>query len=482
MGISSPVTIVGLSQSNSYIQIPNEPINFEEYLDSAAYSYFSGMMTDAEPDEGAIPAQGRTYSVSLPGPRNLTGGAYYDYLDITFANMSSAASNGMKLFVKENNPYVPAGATTSAAVTQNIATGWLSAAIDIPAATNTDSPTFKTIRFNIGNAIVGANDMIFKFYVPALSAAKYARTYTTDGAEAYLKKSMLRSLSKYSFQNLGLPTDWRIGLAYANADYIANQADATNSGNWTYANGDSFTFYDSPNPSSIPWMLVKWHQVGTSAKKTVEMVGDSIMQGYGDNNEILSVEGITRRLNLNNTSQNTNRFFINLGQSGSTPEQYLARWEGIAKTTSATAMAYSIYSPNGFFDGGLIIPSRIQDMKDNCILAETKAAQYGRVFIPCFITNTNLYQLNQLPASAAAQNVTFHVKDLYDWAIARYGNRLWNLQPAVNDTTNTIGINMASEYTDDQTHPNIAGIDALGALAISTFDDVYANCLAYSLA
>lgn len=465
------------SPSNVYSSVPDVS-NFTEYLDSSIYTYFSGMMTDAEPDEGSITEQGRTYSVSLQCPKTLNNGAYYDYLDITFANMSSANANGMKFLIKENNPYTNAGATTSAAITQDITTGWLSASIDISAATDTTTPTFKTYRFNLGNSIVGGNDFNLRFFVPPLSAAKYARTFTTCGASSYEKNSMFTSLSKYNFGLLGLPTNWRIGLAYVNDDYISNQASATNSSNWTFATGAEIESYYPPSPSSIPWILIKWHEVGTSAKKVVEMVGDSIMQGYGDNSCILSVEGLTRRLNLNNTSQDTNRFFINFGQSGSTPEQYLDRWEGLAKNTSATAMVYSIFSPNGYFNEGTIIDARIPAMSANCVAAEALATQYGRVFIPCWITNTNLFQLNNLPASAATQNTTYKAKELYDWAIARYGNRLWNLQDAINDTTNTVGTNMAAQYTDDQTHPNQNGIDALGSLAISTFDTVYANCLA----
>jgi hypothetical protein len=470
-GNSSPSSVYGATPDVS---------SFVEYTDSSLYQSFSGMMTDIEPNEGNIPSQGRTYSTGIPVPRQLLSGAYYDYIDITFANMSLSAANGMKIFVKPNTPYADSGAILSAAVTQNITTGWLSAAVNISAAEDTTTPTFKTIRFNLGTTFNGQSpdQMIFKMFVPPLSAAKYARTFTTCGAASYEKNSMYSSFSRNTFSNINLPSNWRIGLARADGDMLANQQQSLSASNWTFATGQEVESYYPPSPSSIPWMLIKWHQVGTVNRKIIEMVGDSIMQGYGDRGLILSVDGITERLNFNNKTQNTNKFFVNFGQSGSIPEEYLSRWEGMARSTSASAMVYSIFSPNGYFDNGTIIDARIPAMSANCVLAENLAAQYGRVFIPCWITNTNIYQLNTLPASAASQNTTYKAKELYDWAIARYGNRLLNLQSAIDDETNTIGINMDAAYTQDQTHPNENGINALGSLAISQFDTVYANCLA----
>lgn len=469
-GVSSP--------SNQVSGVP-EVSTFTEFKDSSIYTSFSGMMTDVEPDESNIPAQGRTYCTTLLFPLVLTGSSTYDYVDITFANMSSATSTGMKVYIKRNLPYIgDAGVITSAAVTGNITTGWVSAAVNISAAEDTTTPTFKTIRFPFGTPVTGEDTITIKMFVPPLSAAKYARTFTTCGADSYSMNSMFDSLSKDVFSYRNLPSNWRLAIGYTNGDKLADQATGSNLSAWTVSTGAEIGSFVKPYGSSVPWMLMKWHQTGTSAKKIIEMVGDSIMQGYGDYGSVLSVQGITSRLNFNDKSQNTNKFFVNFGQSGSIPEEYLSRWEGLARSTSATAMVYSIFSPNGYFDQGNPIESRIPAMSANCVLAETLAEQYGRVFIPCWITNTNIYQLNTLPASAASQNSTFIAKRLYDWAIARYGNRLLNLQPAIDDETNTIGINMDAAYTTDQTHPNENGINALGSLAISQFDTVYTNCLA----
>jgi len=68
------------------------------------------------------------------------------------------------------------------------------------------------------------------------------------------------------------------------------------------------------------------------------------------------------------------------------------------------------------------------------------------------------------------------VKDLLDWAKARYGAQLLDLHSAVQPTgaDATIGPSIASIYTSDETHPNWDGYDALGAKAVEIFDAVYA--------
>jgi lysophospholipase L1-like esterase len=72
------------------------------------------------------------------------------------------------------------------------------------------------------------------------------------------------------------------------------------------------------------------------------------------------------------------------------------------------------------------------------------------------------------------------VKNLLDWAKARYGNQLLDLHEAVQSKY-TVGPAMQSApmigevpYTDDQTHPNVAGYDALGEKAVDIFPSVYA--------
>jgi len=76
------------------------------------------------------------------------------------------------------------------------------------------------------------------------------------------------------------------------------------------------------------------------------------------------------------------------------------------------------------------------------------------------------------------------VKDLLDWAKARYGAQLLDLHSAVQPTgaDATIGPSMASIYTSDGTHPNRDGYDALGAKAVEIFDAVYAAARAAQLA
>lgn len=471
------VNSTGQSEQSNIVTGTPEVSTFNIYSVPEVVTSFSGMMKAEQPDDENIPPEGATFSISMPTIKNISTitSAYYDYVDITFANMSTSAATGMVVAIKNNSPWVNAGAAVSAAMTQNTSTGFLSAAVDISAAAP-GGITTKTIRFPLTN-VNGSDDMAIRFYVPESQALTYARTFTTCGSTSYNKTTIFKSFSLASFSLLNLPLDWQVGIARTSGNKIQDMS-ASNSANWKYI-GSGFGAYKPPDyPSSIPWMCLKWHMKNVPSIRTFELVGDSIAQGYGNNDNTLNVQGITQTININSVSAvgtSSVNWFINFGQSGFTPEQYLARWEEIAKTTSATALIYSIFSPNGYFNGGVPIYSRIEDMKNNCLLAEQKAAQYGRLFIPCFITNTNMFQLNTTPAISATQNTTWIVKELYDWAISTYGNRLLNLQPAVADTTNPIGINMDPQYTYDRTHPNDAGIEALGAKALADIDTVYQN-------
>lgn len=208
-------------------------------------------------------------------------------------------------------------------------------------------------------------------------------------------------------------------------------------------------------------------------RKIIECVGDSITVGYNDHDIILSVEGYPQRLNRVLGAKSGEFEFINFGQSGFRPEQYLARWASFANSnrTEGSALVYSIYSPNGYFDNGYPIgASRNTELINNCLLAEQYATQYGRLFIPCFITGTNLFLINQSTI----------VKDILDWAQNRYGARLLDLHNAIQDQTNQLAPYMASQYTDDQTHPNTAGYDVLGVEAVSKFVSCYNAALIHA--
>jgi len=102
--------------------------------------------------------------------------------------------------------------------------------------------------------------------------------------------------------------------------------------------------------------------------------------------------------------------------------------------------------------------------------AEQAAYDYGRIFIPSFITGTNYALIG------TGRDDTGLVKDLLDWAKTRYGAQLLDLHSAVQPTgaDATIGPSMANKYTSDQTHPNWDGYDALGVKAVEIFDAVYA--------
>ena len=455
--------------------------SFVEYSDSETFSSFSGMLTDSPYDESPIPAEGRTFSISISNPNALSGSAYVDYVDMTFANLRSVPAEGMKVYIKTNNPYTPFGAAVSALGTNDASTGWVSASVSIPGISGTETVKTTTVRLNLGTTTFnGTSDLLLRMFVPYQTSGNYARTYTTCGSEFYENSSIMTNFSKHQFELLNLPTNWRMGIATISGDESANRK-TVNLNDWSYTSdseNDSISYYSVPAPGAIPWFLIKWHYVGVPERKIIEMVGDSIMQGYGDIGNILNVRGITGRANLNSRPLSGGYWFVNEGQSGFTPEQYLARWEGIAKTTSATALVYSIYSPNGYYSGGIpIYPQRITDMQNNCILAEQKAEEYGRVFIPCFITNNNMYNYSSPGTSGTVWGYTYQALELLDWAKARYGNRLLDLTPAVQNPDND-GLSMDPSYTDDATHPNTAGYDALGTKFINDFPTVYANCLA----
>jgi hypothetical protein len=471
-GRTSSNVVSGIATSSSFV----------EYYDSETFTSFSGMMTDLPYDESPIPQEGRTFSLSISNPNALSGSAYVDYVDLTFANLRSEPAEGLKVYLKTNNPYIPNAVAVSAAITNDASTGWVSATVNVPGIIGTETIRTNTVRINLGTTTFnGTSDLALRMFVPYQTSGNYARTFTTCGSENYFNNSMFHSMSKHQFELLNLPQEWRVGISTISGDETINTT-TLDMNNWNstsaYDSGAIF-LYMVPAPGSIPWIQLKWHYNGVPERKIIEMVGDSIMQGYGDNNDILNVRGITGRANMNNRPLSAGYWFINQGQSGFTPEQYLERWEGIAKTTSATALVYSIYSPNGFYNAGNpIYPQRIIDMQNNCILAEEKAAQYGRVFIPCFITNNNMFNHNANETPGTVWGSTWQALELLDWAKARYGNRLIDLTPAIQNPDNVGGLSMDYAYTDDQTHPNTAGYGVLADKFIADFPTAYANCLA----
>ena len=88
-----------------------------------------------------------------------------------------------------------------------------------------------------------------------------------------------------------------------------------------------------------------------------------------------------------------------------------------------------------------------------------------------------MFNYSQAGTSGTVWGYTGLALDLLDWAKARYGNRLLDLTPAIQNPNNE-GLSMDTPYTDDQTHPNSAGYDVLGTKFIADFPTVYSNCLA----
>jgi hypothetical protein len=111
---------------------------------------------------GPIPAEGRTYSTSLFRPFPVSGTQHYDYIDMTFANLRDVPATGMKIFIKENSPFISHGAAVSANVTGNIKTGWVSAAVDIDGISGTETIKTKTVRFNLGTSAYQNNDLLVR--------------------------------------------------------------------------------------------------------------------------------------------------------------------------------------------------------------------------------------------------------------------------------------------------------------------------------
>jgi lysophospholipase L1-like esterase len=470
------------------------------------------MMADAEPDEGTInatynsdgsvktpaiispiPAAGRTYRGSIK-PYNQEAVTGVQFL---LGNMTAAQIRGAKMLMGiasvVNADQLPThGGTVNNAITGDPRTGWVKVKIkgaeDLPVEPGPDGTGLAwtdLISFS-SNFQPGDGEIVWRIWVPNRATAPYARTFSSS--LLYGELSALRGLAMFQASVLGLDTSqngsWMY-YGYVDGDLVTNPALVVT---WhtTPPPPPNFDAYSKDHVTATPVLGFRWK--ASRSLPVIEFVGDSITQGYGDDGQYVSVDGVPGRLIRSlGSGPNAQYTFINFGQSGWTPEQYLARWKGLAAAdpNGATAMVYSIYSPNGFADGGPHTnTTRINEMEANCIAAEQAAHANGRIFIPCFITGTNMGLLGPNTARTDwAQDNTGLVKSLLDWALARYGNQLLDLHSVIQDKK-TIGpaiqdgMTGTPSYTDDETHPNTLGYDTLGDYAVTIFPTIYANARA----
>ncbi len=446
---------------------------------------------DAEPDEGAIPAAGRTYRGAIK-PQNKEAVLGVQFL---LGNLTKQQVRGAKMLMgiasPANSGQLPTNnGTPSNIITGDPHTGWvqvkLGGAVDLPVNADVDGTglAWTDLVGFASNFKPGDGEIVWRLWLPNRATAPYARTYSS--APHFDSFSAIRSLTLFQRDVLG-NTDWMY-YGYADGDHVTNPAA---SATWqTTPDPNIFNAYGSPNVSAIPILGYRWK--ATRSLPVIEWVGDSITQGYGDHDQIVNVDGVPGRvIRALGSGTNASYTLINFGQSGFTPEQYLARWKGLARADllGATAMIYSIYSPNGFADGVHTNTDRIRAMEDACVAAEHAAHDLGRIFIPAFITGTNMNLLN--PSLDGTKvwvgDQTWLVKELLDWAKARYGNQLLDLHEVIADKA-TLGPAMqdgftgSPSYTNDETHPNTLGYDTLGAKAISRLPTVYNNARAAQVA
>ena len=422
---------------------------------------FSGMMTNNQPDEGPILEQGRTWFTAFSPLYDLSA----NYIELIFCNMLNNNVSGLMYRVAEDV------AKNSTSYSTNPLVGWVSGTVDI-SASDSNGHTFKTIRINFPTPKRNPKIHIYLYHPYYTSSNNYARSFTTNGSTGAQKNSIFGGLDYlYTAYKWNYDTSNFIEMDFCDGNYVENITSF--SATHTKLSQASSEMYAPNKPSSVPMVGLRFGRSDNKKRKIIECVGDSITVGYNDHDVLLSVEGYPQRLNKYLGSVSGDFEFINFGQSGFRPEQYLARWASYANCNQrdGTALVYSIFSPNGYFDNGHPIgASRNTEIINNCLLAEQYANLYGRLFIPCFVTGTNLYLLN----------VSTIVKDILVWAQNRYGSRLLDLHNAIQDQTNLLAPYMASQYTDDQTHPNTNGYDALGQEAVSRFISCYNAALTYA--
>jgi lysophospholipase L1-like esterase len=452
-------------------------------------------MMDQEPLEGTIPAAGRTYRGSIK-PMNLEAVAGIQFL---LGNLTANQIRGAKMIVGlasvVNADQLPTNnGVTNNTITGNPHTGWvqvkIGGAADLPVDADPDGTGLAWTDLVGFSPNFNPNDgeIVWRIWVPERATAPYALSEAQGDPNdpSAIASTAIRALAR--FQILARGDDFYQGsnwMYYGWADgNIAT--DPATSATWTVTPNPLtpgvYNSYSNPYVSATPVLGYRWK--ATRSLPVIEIVGDSITQGYWDNEDgPFSVAGVPGRLiEALGSGANAQYTFVNFGASGYTPEHYLARWKGLAYAdlTGGTALVYSIYSPNGFADGVHTNTARILEMEQNCLAAEKAAHDTGRIFIPMFITGTNM---NLLGGANWEQDNTDLVQALVDWAAARYGNQFLDLHlvvkyagtkgPSLQD--GTFGPN---KYTNDETHPNTLGYDVLGAEAVRQFPSVYANARA----
>lgn len=446
---------------------------------------FSGMLMDAEPDEGDIPDSGRTYRGAFKpwNTEEIKG------IQMLLGNLKASDVRGAKMLIgisgNRNWDLLPTNnGVVNNSITGNARTGWvevtLGGAKDLPVRADADGTGLAWTDLVSFSPALQANedvDIVWRIWLPKRSASTaYARTFSggrNDGDHKHNPivslVTMRRELFDTSYWGNFSAAD---SFGRADGDLVSNPAA---SASWvvTPNPGGTIGAYSKNFVSSIPILGYRFKAARTLP--LIEFVGDSITQGYGDGEQTLGIDGVPGRL-LRHFGVGGDAAYniVNFGQSGFKPEQYLARWKGLARadTSGGTALVYSIYSPNGFAGGDFTHQNmeRIEEMKENCLAAEKAAHDYGRIFIPSFITGTNVFL-----AGTGDRDLTWMTKNLLDWAKARYGNQLLDLHSAVQPSgaDATVGPSMDEKYTIDGTHPSAAGYSALGAKAVEIFPSVY---------
>lgn len=488
-GVSSQwiITATGGNSENYQFSATDPGINPPGPHPSYFQTNFSGMMQSDEPAEGPIPESGRTYrgSFRLWNQENVTA------IQFLLGNLNHETIRGAKMLVgistNGNSSLLPTrdGVPVNE-VTGNPRTGWVRVTIgsdpELPVRADPDGTGLAwTDAVTFGSDFSqDQGEVVWRIWLPARVNAPYARTYCGGSESNTDSYSLIRSLAMLQRDVLGT-SDW-ISFGYADGDWVSGPSSPAS---WVLTPDPDSTFaaYGRNYVSSIPILGYRW-----TAKRNlplIEFVGDSITQGYGDQDHFVSMDGVPGRL-LRALGSGANAAFsiVNFGQSGFTPEQYLARWKGLARADpeGATAMAYSIFSPNGFAALDFQTWERVDEMKATCIAAEQAAEELGREFIPVFITGTNMFFLNPCmdhePYIAWCQDRTDKIQALLDWAKERYGSRLLDLHEVITDPL-TIGPSMLGGladqpiYTHDHTHPNTSGYNVLGTRAISLLPTLF---------
>ncbi len=445
-------------------------------------------MMDQEPLEGTIPAAGRTYrgsikpvnSETVAGIQFLLGNLTHN--QIRGARMIAGIASVVNTHQQPTNNGVPTNA-----ITGNPRTGWvevkIGGAADLPVDPDPDGTGLAwtdLIAFSPGFA-PGDGEIVWRIWVPNRSAAPYALSIAQGDAGSAATTS-IRALARFQIRARGddffQSSNWMY-YGWANGNIVTNPSSAAS---WTVTPNplNDFYAYSSPNVTATPVLGYRWK--ASRSLPVIEIVGDSITQGYWDDEDgPFSVAGVPGRLiEALGSGDNAQYTFVNFGASGYTPEEYLARWKGLAYAdlTGGTALLYSIYSPNGFTWNDP--EARVEALKQNCLAAEKAAHETGRIFIPMFVTGTNMFFLG---GANWEQDNTWLMQRLVDWAAARYGDQFLDLHDVVK-YSGTVGPSMQdgvhgpNQYTSDQTHPTTLGYETLGAEAVRRFPAVYNNARA----